>query len=467
VPLKSGLSRIVTLSCAIVPLLGMAQNGSLTTTFTNAAPTALANLGWSVAALGTDRVLVGAPGDDTGAENAGAAYLFKTNGTLLMNLTNPIPKTGAAFGEAVTAVGGDRVLIGARYADQAGAAYLFGTNGALLASFTNPNPASVLSFGASVASMGTDRVLIGADGYDTGVTNAGAVYLFSTNRSLLTTLTNPHPGNNMFGHSVAAVLGDKVLVGAPWDDTGAVHSGTACLFSTNGTLLTNFANPTPGREELFGVAVAAAGSDRVIITASFDDLGAENTGAAYLFSSNGTLLATFTSPNPTPNAQFGYSVAMVGGESVLIGALDDAAGGTSSGAAYLFNTNGVLLNTFTNPAASPTPEQYAGFGGSVAALGTDQLIIGAPYEDSGAMDAGAAYLFDIPPPSLRIRLTPTNAVTVSWPSPSGRFTPQQNARSIAAANWSNVTEIIQDDGTNREFIVSPPTGDTFYRLLRP
>jgi hypothetical protein len=55
------------------------------------------------------------------------------------------------------------------------------------------------------------------------------------------------------------------------------------LFSTNGTLLT-LTNPAPAAADLFGVSVAAMGSDRVVIGAYFDDAGADDAGAAYLFS---------------------------------------------------------------------------------------------------------------------------------------------------------------------------------------
>ena len=39
--------------------------------------------GISVAAVGSDRVLIGANWDNTGADNAGAAYLLSTDGALL------------------------------------------------------------------------------------------------------------------------------------------------------------------------------------------------------------------------------------------------------------------------------------------------------------------------------------------------------------------------------------------------
>jgi hypothetical protein len=41
--------------------------------------------------LGPDKVLIGADGNDTGAIDAGAAYLFSTSGALITAYTNPTP----------------------------------------------------------------------------------------------------------------------------------------------------------------------------------------------------------------------------------------------------------------------------------------------------------------------------------------------------------------------------------------
>ena len=188
------------------------------------------------------------------------------------------------FGNSVAAVGNDRVLIGA-YGDEtgaydAGAAYLFSTSGALLTTFTNPTPAFFDEFGSSVAALGTDRVLIGSPG------RAEAVYLFSTSGRLLTTFTNPAPAYNheYFGYSVAAVGADRVLIGAYYDSTIADAAGAAYLFSTNGALLATFTKPAPAAGDVFGCSLAAVGTNQVVIGARFDDTGASDTGAAHLFS---------------------------------------------------------------------------------------------------------------------------------------------------------------------------------------
>jgi hypothetical protein len=186
--------------------------------------------------MGTDRVLIGAFAETTGASRAGAAYLFSISGTLLTTFTNPAPTVDAFLGWSLAAVGTDRVLIGASGestgAHRAGVAHLFGTNGTLLTTFTNPSPADLDYFGSSVAAIGNDRVLIGTPNDDTGAPYAGAAYLFSTDGTLLTTITNPAPAEgDWFGTAVAAVGTDRVLIGASQGDTFTDGSGLAYLLS--------------------------------------------------------------------------------------------------------------------------------------------------------------------------------------------------------------------------------------------
>ncbi|HMJ90379.1 MAG TPA: tail fiber domain-containing protein, partial [Candidatus Acidoferrum sp.] len=223
---------------------------------------------------------------------------------------------------------------------------------------------------------------------NTGAAAAGAAYLFSTNGTLLITITNPTPAaGDWFGYSMAAMGNDRVLIGARLEDIGAMNTGAAYLFSTNGTLLTTFTNPTPALGDNFGVALAAMGNDRVLIGASEDETGAANAGSAYLFSTNGTLLTTFTNPTPAANDYFGNSVAGLGSDRVVISAYSDSSAAFDAGATYLFSTNGTLLTTFTNP----TPANSDFFGLPVAAVGSDRLLIGA--FRAGVNDGGAVFLF--------------------------------------------------------------------------
>jgi hypothetical protein len=302
---------------------------------------------------------------------------------------------------------------------------------------------------------------------DTGANNAGAAYLFSTNGALLTTFTNPTPAaDDRFGISMTAVGSDRVLIGAPNDNMGATHAGAAYLFSTNGTLLTTFTNPTPAADEYFGISVAAVESDRVLIGAPYDSTGAAGAGAAYLFSTNGALLITFLNPTPAVSDWFGYSVAAVGNDRVLIGAYDDDTGASDTGAAYLFSTNGALLTTFLNP----TPQADDRFGYSVAAVGTDRVLIGADRDNTGATDAGAAYLFNAPVPTperptLTLTLTTTNTVLLSWPYPSTGFVLEENLI-LGTTNWTGVTNALTTNGSFNRVVLPMNSSNNFYRLKK-
>src|SRR5262245_58535883 len=85
------MKHIISILILTFPLAMAAQTPILFNTFPNPTPAADDHFSWSVAALGNDRVLIGATSDDNMATNAGIAYLFHTNGTLLTTFTNPSP----------------------------------------------------------------------------------------------------------------------------------------------------------------------------------------------------------------------------------------------------------------------------------------------------------------------------------------------------------------------------------------
>jgi len=69
-------------------------------------------------------------------------------------------------------------------------------------------------------------------------------------------------------------------------------------------------------------------------------------------------------------------------------------------------------------------------------------------------------------PLLRIVLTTTNTAVVAWPAPSTGFALQQNLVPNAGG-WGTVTNTINVVGSENQVIVSPPTGNRFYRLKFP
>jgi hypothetical protein len=433
-------------------------------TFTNPVSTNECRFGVPAVPMDSARVIIGAayPDSGGGTNQMGEAYLFNTNGTLLATFTNPAAAFQDYFGSAIAPVGGNKVAVGARY--NPGAAYLFSTNGTLITTFTNPTPyQNYDSFGNAVAAVGADKVLICANGASIGASFAGAAYLFSVNGTLITTFTNPEPSwLDGFGDAVAVVDEARIFITAHYDNMG---EGRGYLFSTNGVLITTFTNPAP-KVFRFGFSAALVGSDKIIVGAvhAASQGMPSGPGAAYLFNTNGALITTIPNPHPTHGA-FGVSVAGITADKVLIGAHSDGFWGFLSGIAYMFSTNGTLLMTFTNP----PPSAGDGFGGSVAALSEDTIIIGA----TGAPNLGAAYLYRLNAPfvpRLRIASLPGGNVRVGWPSASIGWVLESTAAlgSAQTNQWNQVPSILYETNAVEIFLTTNPANHPrFYRLIRP
>jgi hypothetical protein len=382
---------------AAVPSTGLAASASLSATIINPSPAAFDYFGNSVSAVGVSKVVVGAPSDDAGGViNAGSAYIYSTNGVQLATITNPAPTYNAWFGNSVVGVGTNWVAVGAHRNDSgatdAGAAYVFDVNGKLLTTITNPAPEANDYFGYSLAGVGADKLVVGVPFDDTGLPDVGGAYCFDVNGTLLATITNPVPAmNDYFGNSVAGVGTDKIVVGVYGSDVGAANAGIVHVFDATGVRLGTITNPSPSIEDNFGYCVAGIGTNMIVVGAYKDDTGAIDAGIAYIFDIDGKLLATLANPSPEINDWFGFSVAAVGSDKVVVGAQLDNTGAQDAGIAYVFNTRGVLLATIRNP----TPGTNDAFGYSVAGLGSNKVFVGSYQSDVGAQDSGLARIFKI------------------------------------------------------------------------
>ncbi len=69
-------------------------------------------------------------------------------------------------------------------------------------------------------------------------------------------------------------------------------------------------------------------------------------------------------------------------------------------------------------------------------------------------------------PVLRIFYTTTNTAVVAWPAPSTGYTLKVNTN-LSATNWITASGTINVVGSENQLIVSPPTGNRFYRLSNP
>ena len=93
-------------------------SGSIILTLENPAPEIDDAFGIAVAALGTGRIAVGADLDNPGGlNNAGTVYLYDGAGTLIDTINKPVPVAADEFGFSLAAVGTGALVIGAPSGD--------------------------------------------------------------------------------------------------------------------------------------------------------------------------------------------------------------------------------------------------------------------------------------------------------------------------------------------------------------
>ncbi len=438
--------------------------------YADGSPASNERFGWAVAAAG-NRVAISAPQHDAGADNAGACYLYDfASGTPAVPaaaITNPNPGLADEFGFSVS-MSGNRLVLGNHLDDQnnadSGRVYVYDLASGwpvLISTLENPTPQSGDNFGRSVCVSGS-KLLTAAHGDNTGGSDVGTAYLFDFSGSPPTApalsintpsisseeefatataiwgsiivvgahhddkgsnsncgtvyiydrlsptpnvptliIDNPAPNTNDYFGAAVAIDGNRVVVGAYQDDVPTTNSGVVYVYdrssATPGTPVLTILNPSPAAQDQFGNALALSGS-RLVVGCARNDIGAvSDAGSAYVYElASGTPtqpIAVLDNPAPAVEDLFGYSVAVCGSQ-VLVGAYNNDTGAPNAGSAYLYDLSSanplVPIATFDNPA--PTTDDF--FGHAVG-LSVDWAVIGAHLNDTGARDAGSAYVYSL------------------------------------------------------------------------
>ncbi len=313
--------------------------------------------------------------------------------------------SGDSFGYAV-AMNGDVAVVGA-YGDDdngsgAGAAYVFRRQGAtwveeqkLLAS----DGAAGDSFGLAVAASGS-TLLIGALTDDDQGTASGSAYVFSHDGSSWVErqklLAPDGAAGQVFGGSVA-IDGGAAIVGSPGDDDAGSISGSAYVFRHDGEAWVPEQKllASDGAEgDYFGVSVAIDRGAALIGAYSHDD-GGDNAGAGYVFRQSGSTWVEETkllAAGASALDYFGYSVAL-SGDVALIGAMgdDDDDYGSNTGSVYEFLYDGSTWAQGQRllPSGSTVGDSF----GIAVAVRDSIAVIGAHYANAAVHDSGEAYIF--------------------------------------------------------------------------
>ena len=245
------------------------------------------NFGYSVAIDGSYFV-VGTPGDDEGEDNSGAVYLFKIEDGLVSQLQKLQANSRGLndnFGFSVD-ISQNYIVVGApnndSVADDAGMAYLFkkvsDTDISQIDSFSDANEAD--SFSNSVAIDG-NLIVVGAYKDDTQANDGGAAYLYeivSDEVSKVAKITPSSLGSgDYFGNSVA-ISGDKFVVGAYLSDGETKDGGGVYSFYKDGTKVVQ-----QSQLELSSYVESGFFGSCVSIDKDFIVAGAFGENRAYLF----------------------------------------------------------------------------------------------------------------------------------------------------------------------------------------
>jgi hypothetical protein len=364
--------------------------------------------GHAIAAQGD--ALIGAPSYDGAVHNGGAAYIydrFEDGFGLVARLVAPDAADDDNFGYAVARAGASYV-VGARYHDHAGlnagAVYVFERTGdelALSAELLVADAADEDGFGQAVAADG-DLVVVGAAGVDGAVADIGAAYVYErrgADWALLARLTASAPVLGQgFGNAVA-VDGDRLIVGAPFDDAAGAVAGAVYVFERSGDDFVEAAKlVASGGDDFdyFGASVALRG-DRIAVGAWGDSVGGDLAGAAYVYRyADGAWVqaARVTAPQPRAYDNFGNAVA-IEADRVVVGAHFDDDNGRNSGTVYVFEPfrRGYALARSLIPEDGLAGDEF----GIAVALDGARVFIGSFRDDTDGIgiDSGSVYTYDL------------------------------------------------------------------------
>jgi hypothetical protein len=291
-------------------------------------------------------IIIGAPGEDDGVFSAGAAYIYyrHSGGNDQWGEVKKITANDAAtkdnFGAAVGITDGF-VIVGAfgedSMADDAGAAYIYDqnegstNNWGQVAKILADDSSDYSEFGYSVAIDG-EYAAVGSHADDVTGSNIGSVYMFRKDRGgdknwgkTMKLLAGGGSDGDEFGISVS-LDGDFLIVGAYQDDSMANDGGAIYVYYHMPEVqdywwqMKKIVQGDSDRSDLFGFSTGVS-DDKIIIGAFFDDGSAQDAGAAYLVSdelvvpttsinlssiSEDSKINLFWSPSPSSNTTSYY-----------------------------------------------------------------------------------------------------------------------------------------------------------------
>ena len=349
------------------------------------------HFGGSVSLSG-DVAIVGASWHDDNGIDSGAAYIYRLiyvgNGMQWVEEQKLLASDGGAndnYGFSVS-VFSDTAIVGSL---NTGAAYIYRFDGSVW------NEEAVLSgtvseFGRAV-SITQDVAIVGSLGEATVYRHDGSSW---TEEATLIATDWWYPGNS-FGISVSN-SGDRAIIGANGDYVNGTASGAAYIFSFDGTSWTEeaklYSSNIDGYDS-FGYAVSIDGNAAVVGAYMGDGINTD-TGAAYAFRHNGTSWeeeAVLAPSDGLIHGWTGYSVS-ISGNNAAVGTIFDDDSGAASGSIWTFQYDGSTWSEAVKLLALDTPTQGGGTFGNAVEIDGANVIGGALTHNHNGVGTGSAYV---------------------------------------------------------------------------
>ena len=353
--------------------------------------------------------IVGAPLEDAGGTDTGAAYIFTRSGSTWAEQSKIVaadPAQDDIFGGSVGISGdGDTVIVGTNKglgASGGNSAYIFTRSGStwtqqskIIAS--DDSGSSYFGCEVSISDDG-NTAIIGAKEAGT----AGQSYIFTRSGSTWTqqSILVPSDGTSGDAFGFSASLsndGNTAIVGSRTKSTVGYNFGAAYIYTRSGSIWAEQSILLPddassGAE--FGWSVSLSNDGNTAIVSAWRENS--NSGSAYIFTRSGSTWTQQSKivPSDAASARFGSSVSVSNdGNTVIAGSLRESTGAHFAGAAYIFTRSG---STWTEQSKIQASDKQASdqFGISSAVSGDGRaIIVGSYLEDTGGTDAGSAYIF--------------------------------------------------------------------------
>lgn len=348
--------------------------------------------------IDADRLIVGMPWDDDVHANAGAALIFERDGawSLVSKLTIDEAEVLDNIGYAV-AIEGDVAIVGHPYFSgkglYSGAAYVFERDEAgewsQAQRLEASDGAAVDQFGYSVEIE--DGVVYVAAPYDGPLGNdVGAIYVFERDGDQWVEVDKlaGEIQNGQFGE-VMDVDANVLAVGSPTGEYAITH--VKVYERVDGDLVYQGSADAaePALYSGFGNAIALDATTMVVGAPDFGGTPFELAGAAYIFERDEQGVWQEVEMHEGGGfIDYAASVA-VDGDRALVGSIGAFVGGFT-GKVDVFERTAPGIWTQVDPLLSG--EANDGFGSSVAMHGA-RAVVGAPFDNELAGEAGAVYVY--------------------------------------------------------------------------